>query len=111
MKISLIRRLVHWNLIESFTEQVDKEHRALCKPFYYFVDKFSIICSRNLPNTDIFDGSPDPYIEVLQAEGSSSDLYVKVGETVPLSNTNNPDWKEIFQFNFVVGANQVINYW
>jgi hypothetical protein len=55
---------------------------------------YYIYLHRDLPNLDIWEGAPDGYAIVYYA-ATNTDSYSRVGETINISNNNNPDWSEV----------------
>ncbi|CAG7834857.1 unnamed protein product, partial [Allacma fusca] len=64
-----------------------------------------VLSARDLPNMDIFDGAPDPYVIVFYAS-RSNESYTKVAQTSYISDENNPDWPDVFSFNLTGAFSQ-----
>lgn len=68
------------------------------------------ISNRNLPNRDIdYEGVSDPYVILFsstQREGEHKH-WEQFGQTKPVKDSLNPQWDEVFVYQYIEGANQV----
>ncbi|CAG7834357.1 unnamed protein product [Allacma fusca] len=57
----------------------------------------------NLPSKDL-NGLNDPYVQIFGKDSGTP--FEKLGETLVTYGTINPDWDNVFQFQFVKGIQQ-----
>lgn len=64
--------------------------------------------SRNLPDKDDL-GTTDPYAEVFLTQEGVKD-ETKLGQTATISDDENPDWGDVFEFDYDPSKRQVRHY-
>jgi len=75
------------------------------------VDKAKIrfkVSARGLPDEDDGLGTSDPYVEVFLSENFGKET--KLAKSNVVSNSENPDWSTVFEFNFDRSKNQQLNF-
>jgi len=96
MKLLLCTLLVGVVAVSAYTGQVDKGKI-----------KFKI-SGRGLPDEDDGLGTTDGYVEVFLSENFGKET--KLGKTNTVSNSENPDWSTILEFNFDRSKNQQLHF-